>query len=106
MAAKNFGTLAAFKNLVRKTLANCNELSLSSLIKTCHMKFKTTIIYFITCSVKMVRMFVMSSVARGYHEYKDVWSASINRTELPCKRELGNTRDTSAVAVTEVQGVS
>ena len=54
----------------------------------------------------MVRMFVMSSVGRGYHEYKDIWSASINRTELPCKRELGNTRDTSAVAVTEVQGVS
>ena len=55
-----------FKNLAGKTLANCNKLSLSSSIKTCHAKFKTTIVYFIiTCGVKIVFAFAVSSVVRG-----------------------------------------
>ena len=62
-----------FKNLVGKTLANCNELFLSSLIKTCNAKLKTTIIYFIImCGAKTVHAFAVSMVVRGYHEYKDV----------------------------------
>ena len=59
-----------FKNLVGKTLANCNELSLSFLTKTCllhaMLNLKTTIGYFIImCSTKMVIAFVVSSVVRG-----------------------------------------
>ena len=49
----------------------------------------------------MMHAFVVSSVVRGYHEYKDIWSAPIDGVELPCKREPGNPRDTSAVAVIE-----
>ena len=79
-----------------KTLANsyCNELSLSSSIKTCHshatlnLKNYNNIVYFIiTCGVKMMYTFAVSSVMRGYHKYKDVWSAPIDRAELPCERE-------------------
>ena len=48
-----------------KTLANCNKLSLS-LIKTRHAKFKTTIVYFIiTCGIKIVCAFAVSSVVKG-----------------------------------------
>ena len=44
-----------FKNLAGKTLANCNQSSLSSLNEACRAKFKATIIYFIiTCGAKMV----------------------------------------------------
>ena len=91
-----------FRNLVGKT---CNELSLSSSIKTHHsyamLNLKTTIIYFIiTCSAKMVHTFVVSSVVRGYHKYKDVWSAPIARVELSCERELyRNPKDTLDVAM-------
>ena len=49
----------------------------------------------------MVHAFAVASVVRGYHEYKDVWSAPIDGIELPCEREPGNPRDTSAVAVIE-----
>ena len=45
--------------------------------------------------------FTVSSVVRGYHEYKDIWSAPIDGIELSCEREPGNPRDTSAVAVIE-----
>ena len=31
---------------------------------------------------EMVHAFTVSSVVRGYHEYKDVWSAPIDGTEL------------------------
>ena len=41
------------------------------------------------------------AVSRGYHKYKDVWSAPIDEAELPCEREPGNPRNTSAVAVIE-----
>ena len=58
--------LGNFKNLVEKTLANCNELSLSSSINThrshnlLHLKPQL----FIMCSTKMVHTFAVSSVAR------------------------------------------
>jgi len=56
VAGKNFGELVTLKIWWRNILANCNELSLSCLIKTCHTKFKTTIIkyFIITCGAKMV----------------------------------------------------
>lgn len=38
------------------------------------------------------------SVVRGYHVYKDVWTAAIGE-ELVCKRERGNSHDIYAVAV-------
>ena len=49
----------------------------------------------------MVHVFTVSSVVRGYHEYKDIWSARIDSTELSCEREPGDPRVTSAVAVIE-----
>ena len=49
----------------------------------------------------MVHNFTVSSVVREYHEYKDVWSATIDRTELSCEREPGNQRDKLAVMVIE-----
>ena len=45
--------------------------------------------------------FTVLNVVRGYQEYKDVWSAPIDETELSCEREPGNPRDMSAVAVVE-----
>ena len=87
MVGENFGKLVTLR---MKTLVNRNELSLTSSIRTPHamLNLKTTIIYLIImCSAKMVHLFAVSSVVRGYHKYKDVWSASIDRTELPCKRE-------------------
>ena len=33
----------------------------------------------------MVHAFTILSVVRGYHEYKDVWSAPIDGTELSCE---------------------
>ena len=45
----------------------------------------------------MVHAFTILSVVRGYHEYKDVWSAPVDGTELFCEREPGNPRDTLAV---------
>ena len=42
----------------------------------------------------MVHTFVVPSVVRGYHEYKDVWNAS---NDGICKRELGNLTDTSTI---------
>ena len=35
----------------------------------------------------------------GYHVYKEVWDAAIDETELPCKKELHNPHDPSAVAI-------
>ena len=43
--------------------------------------------------------FSVESVIRGYHKYKDIRDAAIDRLELPCEREPGNPHDTSAVAV-------
>ena len=54
----------------------------------------------------MVHAFTILSVVRGYHEYKDVWSTPIDGTELPCEREPGNPRDTSAVVTTHAASLS
>ena len=77
--------IGSFKNLVRKTMTNCNELFLSSLIKISQshiaLKLNTTIIYFIIrCSVKMVCAFAMLGMVRGHHEYKDVWNVPSDGT--------------------------
>ena len=53
-----------------KALANCNELSLSSLVKTSHLYTMLNLqlagIYFIiTCGTKMVYTFALLSVVRG-----------------------------------------
>ena len=42
--------------------------------------------------------FEIEAMVRGYHIYKDVWSAVIEE-EFPCKREEGNRYDPFAVAV-------
>ena len=42
--------------------------------------------------------FEIEAMVRGYHIYKDVWSAVIDE-EFPCKREDGNRFDPFAVAV-------
>ena len=45
-----------------------------------YVNLKITIVYFIImCSAKAVCAFVVSSVVRGYHEYKDVWNAPTYR---------------------------
>ena len=42
--------------------------------------------------------FSVSSAVRGYHVYKDIWTATEGEI-LPCSRELHNLRDPFAVAV-------
>ena len=42
--------------------------------------------------------FEIEAMVRGYHIYKDVWSAVIDE-EFPCKQEDGNRFDPFAVAV-------
>ena len=42
--------------------------------------------------------FEIEDIVRGYHIYKDVWSAVIDE-KFPCKREDGNRFDPFAVAV-------
>ena len=40
------------------------------------LNLKTVIVYFIIkCGTKMVYVFAVSNVVRGYHKYKDVWNA-------------------------------
>ena len=43
-------------------------------------------------------LFHLSSCVRGYHVYKDVWTASAGAV-LQCERESGNSQDPYAVAV-------
>ena len=83
MVGENFAELVTLR-IWQGKLVNCNVLSLSSSIKTHHLhatlNLKTTIIYFIImCSAKVVHAFVVASVAREYHKYKDVWNAPIDR---------------------------
>ena len=42
--------------------------------------------------------FSVEAMVRGYHIYKDIWTAVVGE-EFPCKRETGNTFDLFAVAV-------
>ena len=47
-----------------------------------------------------IGVLVVESVVRGYHLYKDVWSAAVGQ-RLPCQQERGNPHDPYAVAVME-----
>ena len=47
-----------------------------------------------------IGVLVVESMVRGYHVYKDVWSAAVGQ-RLPCKQERGNPHDPYAIAVTE-----
>ena len=83
-------------------MTNCNELSLSSSIKTHQshttLNLKPTIVYFIiTCDTKIVHVSAVSSVVRGYHKCNDVWNAHNDGAELPCEREPSNPIDTYTV---------
>ena len=42
--------------------------------------------------------FLVEAVVRGYHAYKDIWTA-VYGEELPCEREAGNRVDAFGVAV-------
>jgi len=53
------------------------------------LNFKTTIVYFvITCGAKIVHTFAVSSVVRGYHEYKDVWRPLCSLQLLPAAAQF------------------
>ena len=43
-------------------------------------------------------LFTVEAMVRGYHVYKDVWSAALGE-QLSCQREPTNTSDPFAVAV-------
>ena len=43
--------------------------------------------------------FIMHSMIRGYHIYKDIWENPTIGEELRCEREVGNPKDPLAVAV-------
>ena len=46
-----------------------------------------------------VSEFVFEAMVRGYHVYREIWTAAVGE-ELSCVRETGNYRDPFAVAVT------
>ena len=48
--------------------------------------------------VAIMSSFLVESVVRGYHVYKDIWDAVVGQ-EFPCKPEDGNRVDPFAVAV-------
>lgn len=43
--------------------------------------------------------FVVDSVIRGYHIYKDICPNPLVEGQLQCKREVGNSHDSMSVAV-------
>ena len=43
--------------------------------------------------------FEITSMIRGYHEYKAIWEDPINGESLVCEREVGNSHDPLSVAV-------
>ena len=43
--------------------------------------------------------FSLSSMIRGYHKYKSLWTNPVNGEELICEQEIGNPCDPQAVAV-------
>ena len=55
------------------------------------------------CGAKMVHLFAVSSVVRGYHKYKDVGVLLLTEQNFLVKenQEPGNPRDISIVAITE-----
>ena len=53
----------------------------------------------------MACSFTMESIACGYHTYKSVWKNHVHGEELSCARDIGNSHDPMAVAITkEVDG--
>ena len=48
--------------------------------------------------------FVVNSMVRGYHKYKDIWPDPIVGEALPCKREVGNPHDPLAVSIIKTIG--
>ena len=48
-----------------------------------------------------VHVFTIESKVRGYHVYKGIWNPSMDGRQLPCEREIGNSKDPCAVAVME-----
>ena len=46
--------------------------------------------------------FSIKTVVRGYHVYKEIWNATMDGIELPCKREIGNAHDPFAIAIKKV----
>jgi len=46
----------------------------------------------------MAESFEVESVVRGYHIYKDIWSAAVGTT-LPCRQESFNPHDSYTVAL-------
>ena len=46
-------------------------------------------------------------MARGYHEYKNVWEDPVHGEELNCTRDIGNSHDPMAVAILkEIDGAT
>ena len=46
-------------------------------------------------------------MARGYHQYKDVWENPVCSEELNCVRDIGNSHDPMAVTILkEIDGTS
>ena len=96
-----------FKNLAGKTLANCNKLSSSFSIKTCH--------WYATLNLKPQSFILSSRVALKYPArlQRQVWwgdntraDTNINmlnlkyfhdRAWLPCEQELINPIDTGSI---------
>ena len=55
----------------------------------------------------MACTFFIDSMARGYHQYKDVWENPVYGEELNCARDIGNSHDPMAVTVLkEIDGAS
>ena len=49
----------------------------------------------------------IDSMARGYHQYKDVWENPVYGKELNCARDIGNSQDSMAVTILkEIDGAS
>jgi len=42
--------------------------------------------------------FSLTTAVHGFHVYKDVWEPTIGKV-LSCKRDIGNSHDTFAVAI-------
>ena len=46
-----------------------------------------------------VEVYRIEAVIRGYHLYKSIWLNPVMEEELSCEREIGNAKDTHAVAI-------
>ena len=53
-----------------------------------------------TCASDAASRYEFVSVVQGFHEYQSIWAPVLGE-ELPCKREINNSHDSFAVAVTK-----